>query len=135
MKISKIHSVIAWSLLLTLVGCASNPAGTAGAGYGSDYTPVIDGQKTSKYHSDLDDCRNLAKNAQEARNNEALKATIIGGVLGALVGGAIGGRDTANFGASYGAIGAGAGTAGQAISTGKQVIVNCMSGRGWRVVG
>lgn len=116
-----------------LAGCAA-PPNTPGAGYGKNYTPVIDtdGVDSRRYSKDLDDCRRFAGiiDADKA----ALQGLIGGIILGALVGAAYGGRRNAEFGASAGG-GAGLGAAAnKAANQQERILINCMAGRGYRTL-
>lgn len=131
-------SLLAIAITFTLVGCASNP-NAVGAGYGAGYTPVIDGPQDGKYWTNLTECRTLASQVQRNREGEAAGQAVAGALAGALVGGVLGGRgyrnETAAFGAKAGALTGGAEGLGSAAQGGKQVIINCMVGRGYRVLG
>ena len=136
MKRTKI--VISILISASLVGCASNP-NAIGAGYGAGYTPVIDGQQDGKYWTNLTDCRALAEQVQRNRQSDAAGQALAGAIAGAMVGGVMGMRgyknETAAFGAKAGAITGGAEGLAGAAQGGKQVIINCMIGRGYRVLG
>lgn len=127
-----------FAIITSLVGCASNP-NAIGAGYGAGYTPVIDGPQDSNYWTNLTECRSLASQVQRNREGEAAGQAVAGALAGALVGGMLGGRgyrnETAAFGAKAGALTGGAEGLGSAAQGGKQVIINCMVGRGYRVLG
>lgn len=115
--------VVLLSLSL-LAACQSNP----------EQRVVVDpkGVDQAAYEKDLAECSTLADNA--GKNGSAGK----GAVGGALIGGALGGI----FGGSRGAVTMGAGGAviGGASGAGKesnskdQVLKNCMTGRGYRVL-
>ncbi len=130
--------IVALTTSALLVGCATNP-NAVGSGYGAGYTPVIDGPQDSKYWTDLNECRTLASQVQRNRESEAAGQAVAGALAGALVGGMLGSRgyrnQTAAFGAKAGALGGGAEGLGGALQGGKQVIVNCMIGRGHKVLG
>lgn len=129
---------VAIAITFTLVGCASNP-NAIGTGYGAKYTPVIDGPQDEKYWSNLTECRALASQVQRNRAGDAAGQAVAGAVAGALVGGLLGGRgyrnETAAFGAKAGALTGGAEGLGSAAQGGKQVVMNCMIGRGFKVLG
>lgn len=118
----------------SLVGCATAPPGTPGAGSGDTYTPFIDmqGLDTARYANDLAGCRSYAQ--QISPNKEAMAGMIGGMFIGALIGGAIAGRRGAESAALAGG-GAGVGAAGgRAVLKQETVIANCMAGRGYRVL-
>lgn len=136
MKFAK--SIIAVSTLALLVGCASTGPAGVGAGYGAQYTPVIDGPQDSKYWTDLGQCRQLATDVQRNRDAETANKAVAGALAGALIGGMLGGKGYRNESAGWGAkagllSGVGEGEA-NAASGGKAVIVRCMMGRGYRVL-
>ena len=109
------------------------------AGTGDTFEPVVDGSRGAQYQSDLAACQALSRQKRldngETRTAALVGAGLIGlaaaaddendgdrleaGVLGALIGGAMG---------------AGAGAA-EAYGSRQDIISNCMSGRGHRVVG
>ena len=136
MKLTK--SILLISILASLLGCASNP-NAVGAGYGAGYTPVIDGPQDGTYWANLGECRNLAAQVQRNRESEVAGQAVAGALAGALVGGLLGGKgyrnETSAYGAKVGAIGGGGQALGNAAQGGKQVIINCMIGRGYRVLG
>ena len=136
MKLTK--SILTFAITASLVGCASNP-NAVGSGYGADYTPVIDGPQDSNYWTNLGECRNIAAQVQQNRQNEAAGQAVAGAIAGALIGGLLGGKgyrnETSAYVAKAGALTGGAQALGGAAQGGKQVIINCMIGRGYRVLG
>jgi hypothetical protein len=99
------------------------------------HQPVVDtkGVDMNAYTVDLAECQKYAEQINPA--GTAAAGAGAGALFGALLGAAIGGRGSAGYGARIGAAqGVGAGAAGGA---GKQIqiINNCMSGRGYRVLG
>lgn len=134
----KVQLIIVFVIFSSLAGCASNP-NAIGAGYGAGYTPVIDGPQDSKYWTNLAECRALASQVQKNREGEVAGQMVAGALAGALVGGMLGGssyrNESAAYGAQVGAISGGAEGIGSAARGGKQVIINCMTGRGFRVLG
>ena len=133
-----VKSILAFAISASLVGCASN-LNAVGSGYGAGYTPVIDGPQDSKYWTNLNECRTLASQVQRNREGEAAGQALAGALAGALVGGILGGKGYRNeasaYGAKAGALTGGASGLGSAVQGGKQVIINCMVGRGYRVLG
>lgn len=124
---------------LSVAGCANAPPNTPGAGYGKNYTPIIDtqGVDQARYGKDLGDCRQFAGIVDA---DKAAMQGLIGGILiGALVGAAAGHRSNlTSYGANYGAVaGGGAGlAAAERSATNKQerILINCMAGRGYRTL-
>lgn len=106
-----------------LTACASAP-----------YRPVIDpkGQDMANFHIDLTECRELS----EVRDAGASAAdgAVAGAIFGALLGAAIGGSDGAKLGAKAFAVQGAAAGAGDAVLTQQQIVKNCMSGRGYKVL-
>lgn len=103
------------------------------------YEPVIDtrGVDPAQYQADLADCRAYADQVDPLA--EAGGGALIGGAIGAVLG-AIGGAFSGDAGTGA-AIGAAVGGAGGGISGGadgvsgqREVIRNCMSGRGYSVL-
>lgn len=131
-------SILVFAITSSLVGCASNP-NAVGSGYGAGYTPVIDGPQDSNYWANLGECRNLASQVQRNRESEVAGQAVAGAVAGALIGGLLGGKgyrnETSAYVAKAGAVTGGAQALGSAAQGGKQVIINCMIGRGYRVLG
>ena len=101
----------------------------------ASHIPVIDtkGVNMTTYNQDIAECQQYAKQIDPVAT--AGGGAAIGAVFGALLGAAIGGRNMAGYGAKIGAVdgiaAGGAGGAGKQI----QIINNCMSGRGYKVLG
>ncbi len=103
------------------------------------YEPIIDpkGVDQAKYQQDLAECRGLAEQVSPAR--EALGGALLGAAagtaLGAVTGAAVG---SAGKGAAIGAGAGGLTGAGVGAARGKkaqdQVVQQCLSGRGYRVL-
>lgn len=128
-----IRTAVLLSLAATLTSCATRD--TPGAGYGAEYTPVIDMQGVDQraYGADLAACRNLA-NTIDA-NKAAMEGGIAGAFVGALVSGALrGGRQTTIDSANIGAMSGMGQAGGQAMAEAKKIIINCMVGRGYRAL-
>ncbi len=109
------------------------------AGTGASYQPIVDGPITRAYTDDLSACRGVAQQRSydngEARTASALGATVVG--LSA-------GLDDENDGDRLGSALGGAlvggllGFAGSGFETSnerKEIVKDCMIGRGHRVVG
>lgn len=110
---------------------------TACAGGGAAYQPIVDGPMGAQYSADLSDCRQVAER-REYGNSDTQTSALVGAGLGGLVGLAdaydpnvedfIGGAIVgALFGGGQGALE----TRGQR----KSILLNCMAGRGHRIVG
>ena len=99
------------------------------------YRPVVDGQgrDMSNYEYDLRDCQNYARQVDGAgrTGGGALAGAAFGAVLGLVGGGnSTGIAQAAGVGAVTGAAAGGVSTA----ASQKQVIRNCLIGRGYRVL-
>ena len=108
-------------LAVALAGCAS-------------YQPVVDlkGVDLNRYHADLGECQQYATQVDPAAHAAAGAAA--GAIAGAALGAIFGNRQTAGQGAAaYGLLGAGAG-AGEGANAQRRIIMNCMAGRGYRVL-
>lgn len=108
------------------------PVLAACADSGANYTPILDGAPNAAYQSDLDACRTLAR-SQRQFDQETLAATVMGAGAGALLG------EFDNGDAAGGAI-AGALTGGvaSAVNTSERkqaIVIECLRGRGHKVVG
>jgi hypothetical protein len=104
-----------------------------------NYEPIIDsrGVAPAHYQADLADCRAYAE--QVSPVEEAGTGALFGGAVGAALGaiaGAIGGDagSGAALGAAVGGAGGGISGGAQGIEGQRQVIRNCMSGRGYTVL-
>lgn len=111
-------------LLLTmgLVGCAFNRP------------PIVDmvGVDVAAWQRDLQECEAYADQVQVAA--QAGSGAAAGAVVGAAVGAVIGNSSTAARGAGVGAVsGATSGTS-RGLAERRQVIRNCLLGRGYRVL-
>lgn len=113
------------------------PLLTACAHGGAAYRPIVDGPVDATYVADLGACRNVAETRNYLNSDTQTNAAIgagIGGLIGLVdndgddLGGFIGGA----------LIGGLLGTAEGAFTTReerKDIVMNCMAGRGHRVVG
>ena len=109
---------------------------SACAGVGADYRPIIDGPVNASYAADLNDCRAVAQQRKYVNadtQNDALLGAVVGGLLGLTESG----DDGENFvaGALIGGAAGGLGSAYEARDERKDIVRNCMAGRGHRVVG
>lgn len=115
--------VTAFSLIM-LTGCQSTPKQRV----------VVDpkGVDQVAYEKDLAECTTLADNAGKSGSagKGAVGGALIGGALGGIFGG---GRGAATMGAGGAVIG-GASGAGKESNSKDQILKNCMTGRGYRVL-
>ena len=104
------------------------------------YRPIVDmqGVDEARYEADLAECRNYAQQVSPA--GDAVSGGLVGGLIGAAVGSAVGAAvgnvasGAVVGGAAGGATGVAAGGS-RGYSRQKTVINNCLSGRGYRVLG
>ncbi|MGH6627631.1 MAG: hypothetical protein ACRECD_14020 [Burkholderiaceae bacterium] len=122
-------------LVAGLIGCATAPPNTPGAGYGQSYTPIVDMQGIDpiRYASDLDTCRKYSAqvDAGAASMNGALGGAIAMGLLSAMLGGSRNMNTQAATAGGFVGIGA---EGGRAIGKQERIIINCMAGRGYRTL-
>lgn len=99
---------------------------------GANYQPILDGTPTVAYQADLTDCQALARN-----QNQFDQDTMAAAVLGAGVGAALGEADSGDAlgGAIAGALTGGISSAVEVSERREDIIVECLRGRGHRVVG
>jgi uncharacterized protein YcfJ len=103
------------------------------ANTGANYTPILDGTPTAAFQSDLAACQALARN-QRQFDQETAGAAVLGAGAGALLGAADDGADAAG-GAILGALAGGVAGAVNASERREAIVVECLGGRGHRVVG
>jgi outer membrane lipoprotein SlyB len=110
---------------------------------GKSHRPIVDfaaspGKTEATYEQDLAACQQYAERVSSARSTAqgaaggAALSGIISGVVGAIIGTDVG--TSAAAGAAAGAIGGGTGGAASAAHTQKEIITNCMRGRGYSVL-
>ena len=99
---------------------------------GANYKPILDGTPTPAYQADLAACEALARN-QKQFDEDTMAAT----VLGAGVGAALGEADSADAlgGAVAGALAGGISSAVDVSERRESIVIECLRGRGHRVVG
>ncbi|WP_371397073.1 glycine zipper family protein [Fretibacter rubidus] len=109
---------------------------SACAGSGANYNPIIDGPIGATYSADLQGCQALAKQRNYI-NADTKNDALIGAALGGIIGLFEPGDDAENAlaGALVGGAIGGAGTAFEARGERKDIVRNCMAGRGHNVVG
>lgn len=116
-----IFATIAASLI---AGCTEN---------GANHHPILDGEPTPAYRVDLAACQTLARN-QTQFDQETLGATVLGAGAGAALGGLDDDGDALG-GAIAGALAGGVAGAVSASERRESIVLECMRGRGHRVVG
>lgn len=110
--------------LVLLAACADG---------GSNYSPVLDGPAGPAYAGDLAECQALARN-QKQFDQETLGAAVLGALLGLAdddsseLEGAVGG-------AVVGGLAGGAAGGINAADRRQAIVIECLQGRGHRVVG
>ncbi len=109
--------------LVLMAACAEN---------GAYYQPILDGTPTPGYRADLTACQGLARN-QNQFDQETMAATVLGAGVGAALGEAD--SDDALGGAVAGALAGGVSSAVDVSERRKAIVVECLRGRGHRVVG
>ena len=97
---------------------------------GANYRPILDGTPTLAYEADLTACQALAGDQFE---HETLGATVLGAGVGAALGEADSG-DAAG-GAMAGALAGGIASAVDVNERRQSIVIECLRGRGHRVVG
>jgi uncharacterized protein YcfJ len=130
------NSVCRWLgfsfLFLLLVACS-----------GKGYRPVVDfkaspGKNTETYERDLWECQHYAEQINSTEN--AGKGALAGAAVGSVTTGAVGailGRDfgkSVAVGAAAGGIGGGVGGTTSAAQSQKDIIRNCLRGRGYSIL-
>lgn len=131
----KKHTILFTAVAVALVGCATAPPNTPGAGSGATYTPFVDlqGVDPARYSSDLAACRSYAQQIDPEK--ASMQGMVAGVLVGALVGAAVGGnRNSAQYGAGYGGTVGVVSGGGRAVLKQETVIANCLAGRGYRVL-
>jgi hypothetical protein len=124
------NATVSACLLPVLVGAC--------AGSGADYTSILDGPATVAFQSNLSEsylssCRALARD-QRQFYRETAGAAVLGAGAGALPGAADDDADAAG-GAIAGALAGGVAGAVNASARREAIVVECLRGRGHRVVG
>lgn len=105
---------------------------TACAEFGSDYVPILDGPESATYQSDIAGCQALAR--AQSFDEDTIGAAVVGGVFGGALAnheGEITSAEGALVGAVFGLIGG----LVEGTETRKSIVLECMRGRGHRVVG
>jgi len=102
-------------------------------GTGATYTPILDGTPSVAFQSDLSDCQSLARN-QRQFDQETVAAAVLGAGVGAVLGKVDDDGDAAG-GAIAGALAGGTSVAVDVSDRREAIVVECLRGRGHRVVG
>ena len=107
-------------LAISVIGCAS-------------YLPVADlkGVDQMAYEKDLKECQALAEEVNPT--GKAIAGAVAGAVVGALLG-SVGGGRMAGVGAQAGLVAGGATGAANGAGGQINVVRNCLTGRGYRVL-
>ncbi|WP_425037861.1 glycine zipper family protein [Primorskyibacter sp. S187A] len=105
---------------------------TACADGGAHHHPILDGTPTPAYEADLAACQALARD-QSQLDHETMGATLLGAGAGAALGEAE--RGDALGGAVAGALAGGLASTGDVRERRSSIVVECLRGRGHRVVG
>ena len=118
-------------LAMSLSACASS---------GVNHTPIIDGPKTAQYEADLNECRTLVKQGGLV-DDDAKTGIAVGAAFGALSGASnrrYSRRRSGNNVLASAIVGALIGGVAGTYNGHKKeeyVLLNCMAGRGYRVLG
>ena len=95
------------------------------------YEPIVDGEVSRDYHSDLNACRQVSAQKQTT-NAGATGGAVIGGVIGGLEDESVEG---AVVGAAIGGLIGSAEEKAEVQDARDRIVFNCMRGRGHNVVG
>lgn len=112
---------------------AAFPLLAACEGSGASYNPILDGEPTAAYRADLAECQALARN-QRQFDQETIAAAVLGAGVGAVLG-AVDDDTGAAGGAIAGGLAGGAAVGVDASERREAIVVECLRGRGHRVVG
>lgn len=116
-------------ILLSAAGVALVSACTDS---GANYQPILDGAPTPAYQADLMACQELAR-TQSQFDQETRGATVMGAAAGAALGEVDSGD--AVGGAIAGALAGGVAGSVNAREQREAIVIECLRGRGHRVVG
>ena len=116
----------------TLMIAAALPVLAACAESGANYQPILDGALSETYQADLAACQALARN-QNQFDQERVAATVLGAGAGAILGEADSGD--ALGGAVAGALAGGVASSVDVNERREAIVIECLQGRGHRVVG
>ena len=118
---------------IALTGCAA--PGYQSQGSGAQYRPMIDLNRANaaEYESDLRACQQYA-DTQVGVGTAAIGGAAAGALVGFLLGRALGDPSDGAFLAKVGAVTTGAQAASGAEQNQRQIIRNCLAGRGHSVL-
>lgn len=114
--------------LIILSACASG---------GAAHNPIIDGPQDARYQQDLSECRSYAEQ-RSYDNSDVQTQALIGAGIGGLLGLANArSADEGDFftGAAIGALFSGGSEALETRGQRREILLNCLAGRGHRVLG
>lgn len=117
--------VVAFAVLL--IAACQAPGSRRG-----DIIVDMKGVSRSDYERDLTECQQYAEEVQVGRR--AAGGAAGGAAVGAVIGAVVGNSDTAKRAAGVGAVSGGAKGTARALHERHQVVRNCLSGRGYRVL-
>ncbi|MPQ96097.1 glycine zipper family protein [Thioclava sp. JE_KL1] len=100
---------------------------------GARYTPIVDGTPSASFQSDLGACQSLAR-SQRQYDQETAGGAVLGAGAGALLGSADD-DGTALGGAVAGGLAGGVAGLNNSAERRKAIVIECLRGRGHRVVG
>lgn len=114
------------SLAMVLSGCATS---------GANYRPMVDtkGVDMNRFEADLGECRQYAVQVSGAAEHAAAGAAV-GAIFGAVLAAAAGSRYDRGATARVGAITGAASGGVEGERNQRNIIRNCLSGRGYRVL-
>ena len=112
-------------ITLTMTACTSMSTG-------ADHRPIVDGGDLTNYESDLAACKQVAEQ-RDYVNDETKSDALIGAGIGA-ISGADGNSGDIIGGAIVGAVVGAGSKAYEVRSERKQIVINCMRGRGYNTV-
>jgi outer membrane lipoprotein SlyB len=121
-------------VIIVLPGCSHHHHSRHGSNYSGGSNIIIDikGVDMQYYQQDLQECQGFATQVPVA--GKATKTAVGGAVVGGVVGVIVGDSGTAKKGAGVGAVtGAVKGTS-SGYRERRQVVKNCLRGRGYRVL-
>ena len=128
----QIIALMAAGVLVSACG-AVGQGGSQGSGIGAGYRPILDGAPSAAFQQDLSACQGLAR-GQKQLDQETLAAAVLGAGAGAALG-TVDKDGDATGGAVAGALAGAAGGAVSAAEKRQEIVVECLRGRGHRVVG
>lgn len=114
------------SLAVALSGCATS---------GANYRPMVDtkGVDMNRFEADLGECRQYAAQVAGAAENAAAGA-VVGALFGAILASAAGDKYDRGATARVGAVSGAAAGGVEGEKDQRNIIRNCLSGRGYRVL-